>query len=199
MDIWFTSDHHFGHANIISFCDRPYDNVDHMNEMLIQNWNSLVKPNDLVYHQGDLCMGKIEKTLPLIKRLNGIIVLIPGNHDKCWHGGRAGHEIWEAKYKEMGIEKIVQTGAGLPEPTLRIGGEECKLSHFPYTGDSHDKGHTDRYNAWRPEDDGSWLIHGHIHNNESKSPKTGHMINVSVDVWDFLPANIDWIAELIAA
>jgi calcineurin-like phosphoesterase family protein len=49
-NIWIISDTHFGHNNIINYCDRPFSNVKEMNEAIIDNWNSVVKQNDLVYH-----------------------------------------------------------------------------------------------------------------------------------------------------
>ncbi len=52
-NIWFTSDTHFGHANIIRFCDRPFKDIQEMNERLIANWNAVVRPGDSVYHMGD--------------------------------------------------------------------------------------------------------------------------------------------------
>ena len=79
--IYFTSDTHFGHARIIELCARPFANVDEMNEALIQKWNAVVGPDDVVYHLGDFFMGPKETVL-LRKRLNGKIVLIKGNHDK---------------------------------------------------------------------------------------------------------------------
>ena len=48
--LFFTSDHHFGHANIIKFCNRPFKDVQEMNETLIERWNKKVKPKDHVYH-----------------------------------------------------------------------------------------------------------------------------------------------------
>lgn len=201
MNVFFSSDQHFGHQNIIAFSSRPYDSVEEMDEALIANWNAMVLPGDLTWILGDLCMGKIDHTLGYIKRLNGTKILIPGNHDKPWIGGRADHDYWEAKYLFAGIKKIIQTGAGHPEPTLEIAGQTVKLSHFPYVGDSHEKKHGDKYSAYRPDDDGGWLIHGHIHNNKGFkcSPLDGRMINVGVDVWGYNPVPIEWLEEMITS
>ena len=81
-NIWFTADHHFGHANIIRFCDRPFADVDAMNESLIANWNAVVTPKDTVYHLGDLFLTNREAAQTIRSRLNGSICLIRGNHDK---------------------------------------------------------------------------------------------------------------------
>lgn len=203
MAVLFSSDHHFGHSNIIAFSSRSYDSVQEMNEKLILKWNETVMPSDLVYYLGDLCMGKLKETLPLIKRLQGEIILIPGNHDRCWFGRSAGETLRREReaYLRAGISEIIDTGAGHPEPTIAIGGVVAKMSHFPYIGDSHETKYSDKFSAWRPDDDGGWLIHGHIHNNAGLhcSPKVDHMLNVGVDVWDYSPVPMEWLAAMIAA
>ena len=79
--IFFTSDTHFGHGNIINFCKRPYENVAKMDNALIENWNATVGPTDDVYHLGDFCFNGIQRWWELIGALNGRIHLILGNHD----------------------------------------------------------------------------------------------------------------------
>lgn len=54
---FFTSDTHFGHANIINLCNRPFKDVNHMNNMLVENWNSVVSDDDTVFHLGDFALG----------------------------------------------------------------------------------------------------------------------------------------------
>lgn len=80
--IWFTSDTHFSHDNIIRFCNRPFKDVNHMNEVLIENWNSLVQPEDTVFHLGDFAWGGSDVWNKILQRLNGHIHLIVGNHDE---------------------------------------------------------------------------------------------------------------------
>lgn len=82
-DIWLISDTHFGHENILKFEPeyRNFKDVSHMNECLIENWNSVVKPRDKVYHLGDVFFGDKEKFKTLWPRLNGKKRLIVGNHD----------------------------------------------------------------------------------------------------------------------
>ena len=76
------ADTHFGHQNIIGYTNRPFRDADHMNEMLILNWNLAVREEDLVYVLGDFCLSrKLETISSLLKRLNGRKVLIMGNHD----------------------------------------------------------------------------------------------------------------------
>jgi len=112
MTIWFTSDTHFGHANIIRFCDRPYANVEEMNEAFITNWNEHVKYTDDIYHLGDFSFER--KPENTARRLNGNKHLILGNHDKknhvaalqpffCWIKDTyelkaAGHRFWLSHY-----------------------------------------------------------------------------------------------------
>ena len=55
--VFFTSDTHFNHTNIIRFCNRPFKDVTHMNETIIANWNSVVGPDDIIFHLGDFCLG----------------------------------------------------------------------------------------------------------------------------------------------
>lgn len=81
-NIFFTSDTHFSHENIIRFCNRPFKNVDHMNEELIRRWNEKVGPDDIVYHLGDFAWGGSDVWNKILQRLNGHIHLIMGNHDE---------------------------------------------------------------------------------------------------------------------
>ena len=81
-DIWLISDTHFFHHNIIKYSSRPFSSVSEMNEKLIQNWNSVVKPGDKVYHLGDVYMGAtIKEFASFWPRLNGKKRLVVGNHD----------------------------------------------------------------------------------------------------------------------
>lgn len=76
-------DTHFNHANIIKYCDRPFKDVNEMNEYIINKWNSVVSKKDIVYHHGDFAFNMTqEQAFDLVKRLNGKIILIQGNHDR---------------------------------------------------------------------------------------------------------------------
>ena len=79
---WFTSDTHFGHKNIIKYCNRPYDNIDNMDKSLISNWNSVVKPGDDIFHLGDFSFNGEKNISKYSDQLNGKIHLIWGNHDR---------------------------------------------------------------------------------------------------------------------
>lgn len=79
--VFFTSDTHFGHSNIIKYCQRPFNSAEHMDEVLISNWNEVVSPQDIVFHLGDFCFGSDKEWIEILKRLNGTKYLILGNHD----------------------------------------------------------------------------------------------------------------------
>lgn len=79
---FFISDTHFFHKNIIQYSSRPFSSVEEMNEAMINNWNDMVKPNDEVYHLGDVSFSDYKNTKTLLRRLNGNINIILGNHDK---------------------------------------------------------------------------------------------------------------------
>lgn len=84
---WWTGDSHFNHVGIIEYCNRDFKNIWAMNEHLIQCWNERVAKGDLVYVHGDFVwgQGKGYGTLgveEIVKRLNGQIILIEGDHDK---------------------------------------------------------------------------------------------------------------------
>lgn len=80
-DIWLISDTHFGHKNILGYSNRPFNSVKEMDEALVENWNSRVKPGDKVYHLGDVFFGPREEFQPLWAKLHGSKRLVVGNHD----------------------------------------------------------------------------------------------------------------------
>lgn len=81
---YITSDLHAFHRNMLRFCPtyRPYETPEEMNQALIDRWNQLVKPTDIMYHLGDVSMGKANKTRRFLDQLNGQKVFIVGNHDE---------------------------------------------------------------------------------------------------------------------
>lgn len=79
--IWFTSDTHFGHANIIKHCNRPFRDVHIMDAYLIAYWNQLVRPGDTIYHLGDFAFATKDRVTDILSKLNGRKILIAGNHD----------------------------------------------------------------------------------------------------------------------
>lgn len=99
-NIWFSSDTHWGHSNILKYCNRPFNSVQEMDEVLIENWNKVVREKDTVYHLGDFSFRNQDE---YIRRLRGReLHFIMGNHDK-----KAISNIWltVSKLKEIRIDK----------------------------------------------------------------------------------------------
>lgn len=190
MSIFFTSDQHFYHENIIRYCKRPFKDAPHMNEEMVRIFNELVGPGDVVYHLGDFSMAlrPVELYLP---RMNGEHHLIAGNHDHVHpvhHKNRVDKVERATKvYQDSGFKSIALEGS------IEIAGQTVKLHHMPYSGDS---GEGERYTQWRPKNEGGWLLHGHVHDNWKLK---GKQINVGVDVWDFKPVPIKAIEAIILA
>lgn len=174
MKIFFTSDLHFGHSRIIELCNRPFSHVDAMNEMLIQRWNAVVDPGDVVYALGDIFMGPRE-TVFLRKRLNGKIILIKGNHDKK-----------DALLKEAGVDEIHH------KLEIEVDGHKLYLAHIPV----HLPDPTER---WYPSElipvpptTYDYFLCGHVH---GQWKRRGNTINVGVDVSDFIPLTLNQLLE----
>lgn len=79
---FITADHHFGHKNIIKYCNRPFENVREMDAVMIERWNKVVGQNDIVYHLGDFALAPKSYIRHLLNNLNGYKILIRGNHDR---------------------------------------------------------------------------------------------------------------------
>lgn len=183
--IFFTSDHHFGHANILKYCDRPFFDVDDMNAGMLEIWNSAVSDSDEIWYLGDAAMGDRTYSLQFLAEAKGRKFLIPGNHDLCWKGNKS-YEMHMDMYYQAGFERIMQA-----PKTMLIADREVNLHHFPYINkDSYSK----KFDKHSLADDGKWLIHGHVH---QKWRTRDRMINVSVDVWNFEPVPITAIEEII--
>ena len=132
--IYFTSDTHFFHKNIIEYCNRPFADMVAMNEGLIERWNRRVSPEDTVYHLGDVSFGKFGPTQEIIKRLNGYKILVKGNHD------RSHERMIELGFQESISELYLQTEKGMaylhhePLPNGRWG----DTADFQLCGHVHD-------------------------------------------------------------
>ena len=133
--VYFTSDTHFGHQNILQYAQRPFKNVTEMDELMIANWNQVVPADGTVYHLGDFCFGDAGKVAKIIERLNGNIVLIKGNHDRnIEHNTQLFQEVYD-------------------QHALLIEGQRILLNHYPmlcYAG---------TYSSSKP----TWQLFGHIH------------------------------------
>jgi len=191
MTIWFTSDLHLDHENIISFCDRPFSDIYHMSSMLVRDWNNTVLPTDIVYVVGDVCMGTLEHSLSIIDRLCGHIYLVPGNHDRV-------HKMYEdqSKYSRM-LDMYFEVFDDILDEQIFL--ENFRICHFPYNnpGKPDYQGRT-KYSQWEPFDDGMPLICGHVHDTwaEHTTPKGTLMINVGVDVRNYKPVSFEAVKQI---
>lgn len=131
---FFTSDTHFGHANIIRLCNRPFKDVEEMNEKLVENWNRVVPEDGTVFHLGDFAFGGSSVWNSIIPRLNGHINLIIGNHDR--KNLRQGY---------MSFFDMV-----VPQLQIEIEDTSIYLNHYPFLcyGGSYR---------------GVWQLFGHVH------------------------------------
>ena len=194
MGIFLTSDTHFGHARILELCNRPFSSTEEMNEALITNYNKVVSPMDTVYHLGDVAMGKIAESLPLLNRMNGAKILVLGNHDRpspCYHHKNDEKRAeWFHTYRAY--FPLIVPGIELP---LGPNQETVLLHHFPYADPTYiDHAFEGRHAEFQPEDAGLWLLHGHVHD---KWRVKGRQINVGVDVWGYAPVSLETLQELM--
>lgn len=187
---YFTSDTHFGHANIIKFCERPFKDFAHMDEALIANWNETVTPDDHIYHLGDLAMGSFERWDGILSRLNGHKHLVIGNHDRIFAKESPNRRAKFQPVYEGWFETITESAI------IGINGETVNMSHFPYNGDSHDG---DRYDDMRLHDNGNVLLHGHTHaaTKTTRSNIDTLQIHVGVDAWGYKPVSENQIVAIM--
>ena len=167
--VYFISDTHFCSENIIKYCNRPFKDAEEMNEQLIQRWNAVVKPEDKVFHLGDVVMHQSENIPSIIPRLNGEIHLITGNHDT-----RAKLEV----LKKMPNIVAVDFASFARYKNLFL-----VLNHFPMT----DPEFLDMVNTENSE---VFCVHGHVHDKQPFFVGEKHAFNVSADVVDFTPVPI---------
>ena len=201
--LYITSDTHFGHANIIRYCDRPFSSVEEMNEEIVRRFNSVLGPDDVLLHLGDVAMGNREKNLAYMKQIKcARKILKYGNHDDPWLGNpnEKRRERFDPIYAEAFDGHIYRP------PVLSITDDETGAfiawaDHFPYQGASRGE---ERYDKWRYKEspDGSKpIIHGHTHSRHkvSTADNGSLQIHVGVDAWDFHPVPITDIEAMIVA
>ena len=140
--IWFTSDTHFGHKNIIRFAERPFQDVEEMDAMLIKNWNEVVDYQDDVYHLGDFSLTDPARTGQIIDQLNGNIHLIKGNHEKSVLKKASIKDkfCWVKDYYELKVD----------DDDARGGQQLIVLLHYAMR-------------VWNKSHHGSWQLYGHSH------------------------------------
>ena len=167
--IWFTSDTHFCHENIIKYCERPYADASQMDEALISKYNEVVKDNDTVYHLGDFSMDSYTPEIKAVrepylievfKRLKGKKILIIGNHDHSYL------ELYSKLFETM-----------FPYYEIKNDANKSKiiLSHYPFE-------------SWNGKNHGWIHLHGHSH---GQALILKNRYDVGVDSNNFYPISID--------
>ena len=170
--IFLTSDTHFGHDREFLWGPRGFTSSQEHDEAIIQNWNEVVSPDDIVYHCGDLMLGDNTYGIECVKRLNGHIKLIRGNHDT------------DAKikmYKEAELFEAIQFAY-----RIRFKKYEYLMTHYPTL-------------VWNGEDPKPvWNIHGHDHD-KSIFHETGHNYDVCMEAHNCYPVSLEQIHADIKA
>jgi len=171
MKIWFTSDTHFMHENIIEHSDRPFRDLAHMHACLISNWNERIKPGDQVYHLGDFALswGKkhAEPIDAILHQLHGQKFLITGNHDRDQVKKNPRWNI-VTPYHEIKVD---------------LGGEhKQRICLFHYS-----------QRVWNQMHRGAWMLYGHSHGNLKQPP--GRTMDVGVDPNNFYPVSLEEVRE----
>lgn len=108
LDQLITSDTHFGHNNVITYCNRPFKDSDHMDTVMVDNWNNIVDQNTKILHLGDWCFRGTGHKQTIQSRLNGYKIIVKGNHDPSRLQLVQKFGFQEA-YREI-EGKIVETG-----------------------------------------------------------------------------------------
>ena len=164
---YYISDTHFGHANIMRLCNRPFSSVEEMDNIIINNWNNKVMPEDDIFFLGDFCFKSGKAPQEYLKRLNGHKYFIIGNHDQS------------IKKDIRGLSKYLEDITYY----LEVKDEDSKiiLMHYPIL-------------EWNGYFHNTLHFYGHIHNNTKND--TYHIIhkipnayNVGADILDFTPQN----------
>lgn len=169
--IYFTSDSHLFHKRIIEYepITRPFSSVEEMNETIISNWNKVVKSEDEIFVLGDFIMGELKNVESTLKRLNGKITLVRGNHD-------TSSKL--AEYKRLGIE--VKDIAYIPYK-----GRFFICCHFPITNEE--------FIRMVVEDNSEVVfLYGHTHSNSPKGYVNG-TYHIGADTNNLTPISIEQI------
>ena len=184
MATFFTSDHHFGHANIISYCDRPFDSVEEMDRVLIERWNEVVTDENIVYHLSDFTLSDRKVFRSYLSQLNGAIRILsnPWHHDRRWLPKRLG--LYPGWNSASGIPIFLLPPLHVLE-ILELGHDgyplAISLCHYPLS-------------QWDRKHYGAWHLHGHCHGTYQAE---GKILDVGVDNCNFYPIGLERIAILM--
>lgn len=169
-NIWFTSDTHFGHKNIIKLCNRPFEDPAAMDEGMIVAWNSVIKQDDIVWHLGDFSFHRStwQPDAKIVERLHGVKNIIAGNHDNVGF-------LRKCNFVQV-IDGIHQESFPFEDEMIWI-----VMAHFPMR-------------EWNHFYRGSYHLYGHVHNG---LPGYGRSMDVGVDTNNFMPYSLaDIVAKL---
>ena len=181
--IFFTSDTHFFHKNIIDYSNRPWNTIEQMNEGIIDNWNNVVGEKDIVYHLGDVAMGgskRAEELSSILFKLNGTIRLVRGNHDDYVLNSPCIERFdWVKDYHE------------LKYTSPSYGKRKFVLMHYPLlTWNSSNR----KTKEGLPY---SIQLHGHCHGGVNSLNNQTTRMDVGVDPNEYQPLSIESIIKLM--
>lgn len=172
-EIFFTSDTHFGHGKSFLFEPRGFSSAEEMDEAIIENWNKVVKPGDIVYHLGDTMLNDNVHGLECFKRLNGQIFLIYGNHDTnarknlLFTDDRTRHKMLGGWYAYV----------------IKHGKHSIYLSHYPTLTANYDEKHFSQHVL---------SLHGHTHQQTNfLQLDNPFLYHVGMDSHNCTPVHID--------
>jgi calcineurin-like phosphoesterase family protein len=174
MPIFFTSDTHFDHKNIIRYCNRPFQDLDEMNNVMVAKWNSVVCNDDIVYHLGDFTLGDMRHFSKWANQLNGNINILPGSHD----------HLWLKDFVSGDKVQVIDPLVSLEFPELMNGEYPQVIVLCHYSMQVWDRSHY-----------GSWHLFGHSH---GSLKGIGLSFDVGVDCTDFYPLPLSAIAPKMA-
>jgi calcineurin-like phosphoesterase family protein len=177
-DVLVTADHHFGHENIIKFCNRPFPDVGEMDKRLIDNWNKIVSPQNWVIHLADFTLGGIREAREYFSQLNGDICVLEycWHHDRNWLTSKRGFKSKSGFAIRLWPPMVV-----LEIPQLSKNGYPLAITlcHYPLA-------------VWDRKHYGSWALVAHTHKPDHSGD---YILNVGVDCTDFYPISLARILE----
>lgn len=186
MAIWLTSDTHFGHERQFLYGPRGFNSIQEHDEAIIANWNAVVAPEDTVYHLGDVMLGDNGHGMNCLQRLNGNIIIIPGNHDT---------DSRIALYKTLPNVKVLSTeieGLKLAAAaTLKYRKYNFYLSHHPTMTSNLDADPHLRANLIN--------LYGHTHQQRHFYEDRPYMFHVGLDSNNNTPVLLDDAIEKMKA
>jgi len=135
--IWFSADTHYSHANVLHLCDRQFSDIYEHDKILIQNHNSLISDNDDFYHLGDFAFRcSAERVREIIKKLNGRIRIVRGNHEKpllqAVERGLLNDMLNSGKLEIFGLKAILEDSTLAISKMINVEGQLIFLSHYSH-------------------------------------------------------------------